>query len=139
MSRRDETEANRWLEEAQSDLDTARYLADGRRFNTACFVAQQAAGKAVKAFLYSCRVEQPWGHSVATLLADAVTFDETLENILGLGAALDKYHIPTRYPNGLPGGVPSRAYVAADAEQAITAAERVIEAMRERIRKQGSG
>ncbi len=35
-------EAARWLAESTADLDTARYLAEGRRFNTACFIAQQA-------------------------------------------------------------------------------------------------
>jgi HEPN domain-containing protein len=34
---------------------------------------------------------------------------------------LDQYYVPTRYPNGLPGGVPSRYYD--DPEEAAEAAE----------------
>jgi HEPN domain-containing protein len=126
-------EARRWLAEALADLDTARYLADGRRYNTACFIAQQAAEKAVKAFLYGQGVEDPWGHSVDALIEDAVTFDASLTSIRDDGPVLDKYYIPTRYPNGLPGGIPSRAYTADDARQAMTAADRIIAAVRQRL------
>ena len=133
MKNQARSEADRWFQEAQYDLETARYLAEGRRFNTACFVAQQAAEKAVKAFLYAQGVEEPWGHSVATLLGEAATFDQSLGSIAELGAVLDKFYIPTRYPNSLPGSIPSRAYVAADADQAIGAAEQVLAAVRQRI------
>lgn len=126
-------EARRWFEEAVSDLDTARYLANGARYNTACFMGQQAAEKAMKAFLYSHEVEEPWGHSVDTLIHDGISYDSTLDTVRDLGAVLDKYYIPTRYPNGLPGGLPSKAYTADDARQAITAADRVLAAVRERL------
>jgi len=123
------------MEEALADLETARYLAVGRRFNTACFIAQQGAEKAAKAFLYRQGVEDPWGHSVATLVEDAVTFDASLTSLREAGPVLDKYYIPTRYPNGLPGGVPSKAYTADDARQAIQAAEFVLREVGERLRR----
>ena len=126
-------EAARWLEEARADQDTARYLADGRRFNTACFMAQQAAEKAMNAFLYGQGVEDPWGHSVATLVEDAISYDASLVPLRDVGPVLDKYYIPTRYPNGLPGGLPSRAYTREDAAQAISAAEGVIAQVAARV------
>ena len=139
MSPRTNDEAARWLAEAAADLDTARYLADGRRFNTACFICQQSAEKAVKSFLYARGVEEPWGHSVATLLEDALTYDPSIEPLLDLGPVLDKYYIPTRYPNGLPGGIPSRAYTAQDADQALSAAGRILAGIRERNRAADAG
>ena len=126
-------EARRWLDEAVADLDTARYLEAGRRYNTACFIAQQAAEKAVKGFLYGQGVEDPWGHSVDSLIEDALTFDASLSGVRDDGPVLDKYYIPTRYPNGLPGGIPSRAYTADDARQALAAAERIIAAVSQRL------
>jgi HEPN domain-containing protein len=126
-------EAKRWLAEATSDMDTARYLVEGRRFNTACFIAQQAAEKAVKAFLYGCGVEDPWGHSVDALIEDALTYDATLADIRDLGPVLDKYYIPTRYPNGLPGGIPSRAFTADDARQALNTADQILRAVGQRL------
>ena len=126
-------EGRRWLAEAKADLDTARYLADGKRFNTACFICQQAAEKALKGFLYAQGVESPWGHSVATLVEDAITYSQALDRLRETGPALDKYYIPTRYPNGLPGGIPSRAYTAEDAQLAMNAAEMVIETVTELV------
>lgn len=34
--------------------------------------------------------------------------------------------IPTRYPNGLPGGIPSEAFSEEDAKRALDMAEKVI-------------
>ena len=42
-------EALDWLHEAQEDLEVARELLEFGRFSHACFLAQQAAEKALKA------------------------------------------------------------------------------------------
>ena len=42
-------------------------------------------------------------------------------------AALDQYYIPTRYPNGLPGGIPAEAYARDDAERALPRSGAVID------------
>ena len=38
----------------------------------------------------------------------------------------DKYYIPTRYPDTLPGIIPSEAFDKNDAEKAISLAEKII-------------
>jgi HEPN domain-containing protein len=38
---------------------------------------------------------------------------------------LDRFYIPTRYPNGLPAGVPHDYFSREDAAQAIAAAEAI--------------
>jgi len=45
-------EGARWLRQAEQDLDDARFLKEGGRHNLACFMGQQAAEKAIKAYLY---------------------------------------------------------------------------------------
>jgi HEPN domain-containing protein len=40
--------------------------------------------------------------------------------------SLDKYYIPTRYPDALPGIIPSEAFDKDDAEKAISLAEKII-------------
>jgi HEPN domain-containing protein len=40
-------EAERWMRQAEEDLDVANLLAKNRRYNVACFMAQQAAEKAL--------------------------------------------------------------------------------------------
>jgi HEPN domain-containing protein len=42
-------EARRWLLQAEQDLDDAEFNLKGRRYNVACFLAQQSAEKALKA------------------------------------------------------------------------------------------
>ena len=47
---------------------------------------------------------------------------------------LDQYYVPTRYPNGLAGGVPFEAFGEAQAVAALTAAERFVEVARAEVR-----
>jgi HEPN domain-containing protein len=129
------SEAERWLEQARRDLDDARYAAAGSRWNLACFLAQQAAEKALKAYLYARGAEAVWGHSVAELCQDAAAHDPDFEAARTEAAALDQYYIPTRYPNSLPGGIPADAYTRDDAERALARSETVIEL----VARKGSG
>lgn len=93
----------------------------------ACFHAQQAAEKALEAVLYGSGERQVLGHSVTQL-------SETVERLVPAygspsaeAAKLDRYYIPTRYPNGLPLGTdPSNAFDRADATAAIATAEEVV-------------
>ena len=119
-------EGRRWLLQAKQDLDDARYNSEGERYNIACFLSQQSAEKALKAFLYAEGEEIVWGHSVAELCKRATSMDKELEKVRRKVATLDKYYIPTRYPNGLPGGIPSEAFEKRDADRAIEIAEEVI-------------
>jgi HEPN domain-containing protein len=121
------SEAERWLEQARRDLDDARYAAAGARWNLACFLAQQAAEKALKAYLYSRGAESVWGHSVAELCHEAAAHDLDFETARAEAAPLDQYYIPTRYPNGLPGGIPANAYAREDAERALARSSAVID------------
>ena len=64
-------------------------------------IRQQSAEKSLKAYLYATGQEAVWGHSVAELCADATTIDPEFKELGAAAAPLDKYYIPTRYPNGI--------------------------------------
>lgn len=132
------TEAERWLEQARRDLDDARYAAAGSRWNLACFLAQQAAEKALKAYLYGRGAESVWGHSVAELCHDAAQHDFAFAHLGTEAAALDQYYIPTRYPNGLPGGIPADAYTTVDADRALGLSSQVIDLVSAKLRGSSS-
>jgi HEPN domain-containing protein len=51
---------------------------------------------------------------------------ERLQPLLETGALLDRYYIPTRYPNGLPGLTPGQAYFRQDAEISIASSCRLL-------------
>jgi len=132
-----EQEGQRWLRQALRDLDDARYAFAGQRYNLTCFLAQQAAEKALKGYLYARGAEMVWGHSVQELCTDAATMDETFAALGREVAPLDQYYIPTRYPNSLPGGLPSEAYNATDGERALSLAQQVLDFIQERLLSAG--
>jgi len=119
-------EARRWFLQSLRDLEDAKFNLSGKRYNVACFLAQQSAEKALKAYLFLKGADEVWGHSVGELCEDAKSFDEEFEEIEVISKSLDKYYIPTRYPNALPGGIPSEAFDKSDAEKAISIAEKII-------------
>lgn len=98
-----EAEGRRWLDQSLRDLDDARYARDGERHNLACFLAQQAAEKALKGFIVSRGEETPWGHSVGKL---AMTRDRSDDH--GHGPEHADERLP-RAPRQLVAAQPARA------------------------------
>jgi HEPN domain-containing protein len=98
----------------------------------ACFYAQQSGEKAVKALWYLVDAD-PWGHSIQRLIVD---FPERgslpdLDKWVARGALLDKFYIPTRYPNGLPDLTPGQVYALDDARRGLETARALVAACRE--------
>ena len=67
------------------------------------------------------------GHSVAELLEKCKAYDKDFKALIPIGAFLDRFYIPTRYPNGLPGGVPAYVYRRKDSSEAIKMAQKVFD------------
>ncbi len=126
MKSKKKKESVRWLLQAEKDLDDARYNYKGKRFNIACFLAQQSAEKMLKAYLYEKGEHAVWGHSVADLVDDSLRYDKDFSKLFRMAGPLDAYYIPTRYPDGLPGGIPANAFAEEDAKRAISLAEKVM-------------
>ncbi|MCX7838199.1 MAG: HEPN domain-containing protein [Anaerolineae bacterium] len=120
-------EARRWLEQARVDLETATWNRQGNFHAAACFWAQQAAEKALKAFLYAQGERYVKGHSVATLCKEAIRFNKEFSSVTQQATELDRYYIPTRYPNGLPDGIPAESYSYADAQRAVAQAREIFD------------
>lgn len=79
-----------------------------------------------------------WGHSVAVLLRDAATYHQGFVALRPVGAALDKFYITTRYPNGLPDGVPADAYTDEEAAGAIEKASGILDVVQQRLAETGT-
>jgi HEPN domain-containing protein len=116
-------EAAKWFAQAEYDLRAAQTNADNALYAYACFIAQQAAEKALKAFLYGQGERPVLGHSVATLCGRAAKSRKEFSALAQKARRLDRFYIPTRYPNGLPDGIPAESYDASDAQDAITLAQ----------------
>lgn len=120
-------EADRWWRQAANDLAFARVAVRERFYAQACFVAQQAAEKAVKAIAYALGERTVLGHSLVTHISRCADRVPELQDLRELGGILDQYYVPTRYPNGLAGGVPFEAFGESQAVGAVDAAERFVQ------------
>jgi HEPN domain-containing protein len=127
------SEGRRWLAQSEDDLACAALTAREGFFAQACFHSQQAAEKALKAFLYSRGAEQVFGHSVADLAAECANLDTEFSRLGSRAGPLDQFYVTTRYPNSLPGGIPARAFARSDAERALDMAREVIAAVKHRL------
>lgn len=59
-------------------------------------------------------------------LEQASEKNPAFHNLATAANQLDRFYIPTRYPNGLPGGIPAETYTEADAKQAIELAGEIM-------------
>jgi len=126
-------EGARWFRQAERDLEDAVFNRQGERYNVACFLSQQAAEKAVKAYLYRRGAEDVWGNSLIDLCEDAKLFEMFFDTIKAEARQLDKYYDITRYPAYLPSGIPAEAFDDIDAERAIELAEIVVRFVEPRV------
>lgn len=135
MRRDARSEGLRWLEQAQADRKGAQLLYDGGSYHLACFVAQQIAEKALKAYIYAQGEEIVIGHSVEALCRWASEFDESFNELREAVAPLDGYYIPTRYPNGLPDSIPAKVYTRPIAKEVLGLADKVLETVKFKLEK----
>lgn len=121
-------EADRWWRTAEDDIEAAQALHEAGKFSHACFLSQQSAEKAMKALWFAVDGD-PWGHSIQKLVLQFPQQEmlQGVENWLTNAAHLDKFYIPTRYPNGLPDLTPGQTYMSQDSTQAIEKAKFFLE------------
>lgn len=124
-------EARRWWAQALDDVAFVEWVKqEGRFFDKGCFLAQQAAEKALKAVAYAGGKRIVTGHSTVELWGSGFPEYEQPEELLKCCRRLDRFYIPTRYPNGLPGGIPASFFTAEDLDQAVQDARHVLDAVR---------
>jgi HEPN domain-containing protein len=120
-------EAKRWIEQAKEDLISAKILFEAKRYYLVCFLAQQIAEKALKSVIYFNKEDLVLGHSVRKLVVWASKFDKRFEDLTNKISILDSFYIPTRYPNGLPEGIPADIFNRDAAETAFKLAKSTVQ------------
>ncbi|MEW6751883.1 MAG: HEPN domain-containing protein [Candidatus Latescibacterota bacterium] len=119
-------ESERWLGFAREDLRMAELALQEDIYNQVCFHCQQCAEKAIKALLLLQGRTPPRTHKLADLLALLAPnpFEASLEVLL-----LDRFYIPTRHPDALPGVLPEGLPIREDALESLAAARLVFAAV----------
>jgi len=93
-----------WLAKAAQDMNVCEALlsAEPPFLYPACFHAQQAAEKYLKALLTWHQIEFPKTHAIEQLLELAGRADPDIPSRLGEAAALTPYGVDIRYPGDQP-------------------------------------
>ena len=115
-----------WKKQARRDLEHARESVRLGHYEWACFSAQQAAEKALKA-VCERRHAEAWDHLVSRLLRALSESREVSDDRIEEAAFLDQHYIPTRYPFAFDQGAPMEFYSRNQAQQAIEYAEHIVE------------
>jgi HEPN domain-containing protein len=113
--------ARQWLVRAELDLRLARLaVIDPSLSGLVTFHCQQAAEKALKAFLAFHNQALPKTHDLPALLAQSQAFEPSLASLQHAASTLDVYLTAGRYPDSGPD--PSTA----EAKQALQLADQVV-------------
>lgn len=95
-----------------------------RLYNQTCFHAQQCVEKTIKAWLVHQVKTPPRTHSLTDLIN--LLDPNPLADMAFEIQLLDRFYIPTRYPDALPGSLPEGLPDRRDAEQALELARQAL-------------
>lgn len=129
MSDRDSADPAHWIAHARDDLMVARRMSSDPATppRYACWNAQQAVEKALKATLLALEISYPKRHDLEAL-AELLPGDWTVKAHQAALAELTQWAMESRYPGAWP--EPD----AAEAQQALAVAEAAIEAILQDLR-----
>lgn len=98
-------EVNKWLKFAQDDIKMASLAVGEGLFNQVCFHSQQAAEKLLKGLIIYKGKKYAKIHSLTELMkiVDEQSITALRDDLL----YLDQFYMPSRYPDALPGTLPS--------------------------------
>ncbi|MGE3843396.1 MAG: HEPN domain-containing protein [Vicinamibacterales bacterium] len=124
-------EAGRWLTFAGDDLRMAELAYGEEIWSQVCFHAQQCAEKCLKAMLARTGDLLPRTHVLADLWAvQPPPSRDALGDLAEQLVALDRFYIPTRYPDALPGALPEGMPNRDEATEALASARTCLERTR---------
>ncbi len=129
-------EAVRWLRQAEHNLMVAESNFKAGFYSDACFMCEQAAQMALKTYLiFTTGRPIAWERSIQTLARRCRQYDEEFEEAIEYGKILDRYYIPTRYPDALsPPAVPYETYIEKDASEAISFSRKIMRIAERKIK-----
>ncbi|MHA1232056.1 MAG: HEPN domain-containing protein [Candidatus Helarchaeota archaeon] len=113
-----------WLEQARRELEAAKDLYNTKHYAWTCFTCQHSAEKSLKSILEKYNIPS-FGHNLINLISEVEKLVKIPNKIKNACFILNRYYIPTRYPDAYPSGVPAEMFNNNDAFQALKLAEEV--------------
>ena len=118
-----------WFRQAENDLSSAQHLHAGGFYSQACFSAQQAGEKALKALCFARGFDIVRTHSLFQLVRDLKENGEVEVH----ARELDLYYVSGRYPDAFPGGAPYELITEQQAGRALEAARIVLDFVHQKL------
>ena len=115
----------RWFTLAAQDLRMAELARADNLWSHACFHSRQCAEKLLKGSLVRRALNPPPAHKLADLLN--ILGDNSVGPLADSLRALDRFNMPARYPDTIPGSLATSLPGPGDAAEAISAAKAAYE------------
>ncbi len=123
-----------WLRKASSDAAAVESLLNGGNFDAACFHAQQAAEKYLKAFLTCHSRHFPFTHNLAELVELCAALDPSFRALGSDLGRLTPYAVELRYDDAF---APSLEVAQQARDSALAARDFVLDRLPREIVQQG--
>lgn len=118
-----------WLSKAEDDANWTKANIREKIYYGACFTAQQAAEKALKAYLYTQGIIPAKIHDLRVLVKKCSQFEKSFLELKDLVVPLVDYYAQTRYPD--IGDLID--YSKEKAQDALKRAQKVIKFVKEKL------
>jgi len=125
-------EHERWLGIVDQDLKSAKLLLKGEIFSTAVYHCQQAAEKALKAYLAFKNNKITKTHDLTKLVESCSQFDIKFEKLYSDAEHLKPFATKFRYPTEFD--IPD----VQDTENAVKQAQKIVNFVRKKIAESGT-
>lgn len=111
---------------ADEDLKSAKVLLKERLYNQVCFHCQQCAEKSLKSFIKLREGIVPRIHGISELLGNCAKHNKEFRVLSEECKFMERFYIPTRYPEAMVGTLPEGLPTQKDAEKAVEYAEIIL-------------
>jgi HEPN domain-containing protein len=133
MSFESDGEAQIWFRQAQSNYRFLSVAKKSESYDLVCFLSQQVAEEALRAYLVCQGKNETSTHAVVELCQIASQYDEGFLQLKNEIEALNYFNIVVKHSNPVESAIPGTFFSQADAEKAIVTAKEVLDFVRDRL------
>lgn len=121
----EEKAVKNWFIMAEIDLRAAKASFKDKIYSVVCFHTQQVAEKILKGLLLHYENEVPKTHDLLLLLNELLKYQPNVSSFKEDLEFLNKFYVPTRYPDAFPGSLPDGLPDKNDANRSLEIAEKI--------------
>ncbi len=127
------SEARIWFRQAESNYKFLSVARKSESYDLVCFLSQQVAEEALKAYLFCQGKEETSTHVITELCKIASEYDEGFLQLKNEIEALNYFNIVVNHSNPVECAIPGTLFGQADAEKAIATAKEVLDFVRDKL------